>query len=310
MMTHEKMQVLAETVAAAQKLLQDKAHAYPSLHSANRALRRVAQAVGRPFRVAILGESNSGKSSIANFIAGEGALPALPVANTRLPTLLHYAPVPVVEALDVGGGRFALTPSGDVALKTILRLDVGLPVETLRRVEILDFPGSANPLFKTDVLAILKHRADAAIWATVATEAWRETERVAWLGLPAHIRKRGLLAVTHCDLIASADDFRKLQARLTPIAEAHFSGLCFASITKMQKKVGAAPLDPAQRTGSALLFDLERLTQNFEAERYEKALEMTHRYAAQAMARLEYDLRSGLQPPAREQSGLDTGDTI
>ncbi len=87
------------TLNGALDTLQEVEGAHPLLRSPRRALGRVARAVARPLRIAILGESNSGKSSLANLVIGEMTLPALPVANTRLPTLLQYADVAFARAL-------------------------------------------------------------------------------------------------------------------------------------------------------------------------------------------------------------------
>ncbi len=268
-----RLQSLVESLDAAQALLQARASSYPVLLGPSRALQRIAHIVKRPLRLAILGESNSGKSTLANLIAGEMALPALPVANTRLPTLLHFAPAPRVDALHESGERFSLGQGRSFTARNIVRLEVGLPSERLRRVEILDFPGSANPLFRTDLVAVLRHRIDAAFWATVATQAWRETERLAWMGLPERIRRRGLLVVTHCDLIGSEEDFRKLKGRLEEVEKAFFSAMSFA--------------DSTPHTTAALLRDVDHLVAQFEVERLEKAIAVTQQLAQNTHTRLE-----------------------
>jgi hypothetical protein len=161
----------------------------------------------------------------------------------------------------------------------IVRIEVGLPSETLRWIEILDFPGSANPLFPTDLLAVLRHGIDAAIWATVATQAWRETERTAWLGLPQRIRSRGLLAVTHCDLIATEEDLKKLRTRLETSAQPRFQGMCF---------VAARPAHAiSSHDGPAhLSSQIWQMAQRFSAERLSKAMLMTRHLAARTFERL------------------------
>ncbi len=275
------LQSLIEDLAAAQDLLQRTAHAHPAVYAATRTLQRIARVLNRPFRIAVLGESNSGKSTIANFIAGEMALPALPVANTRLPTLLHYAPVPFVEALHETGRRSALAPDDELPLEDILRLEVGLPSEALRGIEILDFPGSANPLFHACVSTALRHRIDAAIWATVATQAWRETERQAWLKLPQRIKSRGILAVTHRDLIRSGDDFAKLKARLQAVQQEHFGALCFVAAEATHAVAGSP--HPA----AGLLLEVRRLVQDFDLRRAGKAVLVTRKIASRALATID-----------------------
>jgi hypothetical protein len=276
-----RRQRLAQSVETAQDTLRRAAASRPFLEAPARALGRVAKAACRPLRLAILGESNSGKSSLANLLAGEATLPALPVANTRLPTLLLYAPAAFACVLNPGGARHTLSGSSKIPAGPIVRVEVGLPIDTLKRIEILDFPGSANPLFPTDLLDVLRHGIDAAVWATVATQAWRETERIAWLALPKRIRSRGLLAVTHCDLIATGEDFRRLQARLKSDAGPYFQGMSFVSTQPGIAAVPADTLDAANLSG-----DIDRLAQAFIADRLDRAVTIARSLAGQALGQL------------------------
>ncbi len=273
------LQSLLESLAITRKELDEAAKSYPGLASPARAIGRIARAASRPFRIAILGESNSGKSSIANFLSGGLTLPASPVANTRLPTLLYHASYPAVRALLPGGERVPLSPSRTPG-SGIVRLEVGLPSEFLRRVELLDFPGSANPLFPTHPEAALAHGIDAAIWATVATQAWRETERAAWSRLPPRIVSRGVLAVTHCDLIAAKEDFARLKARLQAAAGLQFAAVCFSG------GIGTGRAK-APTSGAGLFSAVLHLSHIFAGERLDRALHLAHMLAGQTLARLE-----------------------
>jgi hypothetical protein len=278
------LQPLIETLNNAQNFLKQRAHLSPTLHTTSQALLRLSKLLGRPLRLAVLGESNSGKTTITNFIAGGITLPVLPVANTRLPTLLHYAPVPCIEALCENGQKFTLTPDDKLVVPDILRLEVGLPSEHLRRIELLDFPGSANPLFHADVAMIPRQGVDAVIWATVATQAWRETERRAWSKLPQRLRRRGILAVTQCDLIRDEADFSKLKARLQRVQEEHFTALCFVAAERKHEMAEAGSRAHAPAT---LRSEVERLRQAFDAERGRKAVLITRRIAFRTLASME-----------------------
>lgn len=272
---------LGRSLDAARVILRETSDRYPALQTPSRAFGRLARAVRRPFRLAILGESNTGKTSLANLIAGGITLPAAPVANTRLPTLLQYAQAPSVHALYAGGERLAFSSAEDVQLENLIRLEVGLPSQTLRWLEILDFPGGANPLFPAAAPSMLQHGADCAIWATAATQAWRSSEQLAWMTLPARVRSRGLLAVTHCDLIPREEDFRRLRARLEMAAKPHFWGMCF---------VGAQcgrVADMAHSSGApGVSYQIRQLAEQFLADRLEKAVTIARRVAGRTLDRL------------------------
>ena len=101
----EELRLPSQELIAAESALSKAAVAYPALQRPSRAFGRMARAANRPLRIGILGESNSGKSSLANLLVGVSTLPALPVANTRLPTLLMYARAPFVIGLYESGER-------------------------------------------------------------------------------------------------------------------------------------------------------------------------------------------------------------
>jgi Dynamin family len=281
-MQHPNMQnSLLQSLDSAQRALERVRNSYPVLQAPYRALGRIARAARRPLRLAILGESNSGKSTLANLLVGDVMLPALPAANTRLPTLLQYAPSTFAAAVLPDGQRFALGARGNIPPGHIMRLEAGLPNEVLRLVEIVDFPGGANPLLPTDPLDVLSHGIDAAIWTTVATQAWRESERAAWLRLPQRIRSLGLLAVTHCDLISSADDFKRLRARLEAVAAPHFQGVFFIAAAKSNETPAAEWAENA-----ALFSEMRRLAHQFSSERVAKAALVSRLLAAAVLERL------------------------
>ena len=95
-----------------------------------------------------------------------------------------------------------------------MRLDVGLPAPSLKALEILDLPGLADAAFDSGISAADTHRVDAIVWCTVSTQAWKESERSAWADLPPRLKARGILAVTHWDLLRDPEDQAKLLARL------------------------------------------------------------------------------------------------
>ena len=79
-----------------------------------RALRRIETWLARPPRIAILGEFNCGKSTLANFLIGVDAVPTSVVSNTCIPTLLHFASEPSVIAVYHDGRRHLLTATSPV----------------------------------------------------------------------------------------------------------------------------------------------------------------------------------------------------
>ena len=318
--TDGKLRFAAQSLVNAERVLRKAADAYPFLDGPGRAFRRMARAADRPLRIGILGEANSGKSSLANLLAGVPALPVAPVVNTRLPALLKYAPKPSITAVYESGERVdfllcqdvaqAVAAIQDSAGKGILPggksvppsrvklLEVGLPSGILRSIEILDLP-AGHP-------GLPGYGMDAAIWTTVATQAWCESERAQWTKLPQAVRSRSLLAVTFCDLAAGRENnLKRLQARLEASAKPYFRGICY---------VANEDLDPAAAASrnKVLFVQIQYLAQQFAAERFGKAMAVAHRVMAKAAAkpaRNRIRAQRPQQPSGGEsQRGLSGGD--
>lgn len=240
-----------------------------------RALKRIETRLARPLRIAILGEFNTGKSTLANVLARIDSLPTAVVSATRYPTLLMYSRVPEVRALHFDGRREVLRSDTPIQSRSIARLEVGLPSDWLETVELLDLPGLGDPSFGTSSLDLADNGVDALIWCTACTQAWKESERVAWDRLSARLRNRTLLVATHADLVRSPQDLEKLVLRLRTIAEPARGNLVVFS-SKRQINGGERELRDA----------LDRLVVQIGHERNAAALRVAARLSERALMRL------------------------
>jgi hypothetical protein len=262
------------------------------LECAIRALSRTELRLDRPLRVAVLGEMNSGKSSLANLLAGIESLPTAVISNTRIPTLLFYAREPEVWLAHENGEREQVLGDRPVPQQSIFRIEVGLPSTRLRAMEILDLPGLADPRWGGAVFDLAFHRVDAALWCTMSTQAWKESERTAWSMLPPRIHSRGLLVATHRDLLHDPEDRRKLLARLRDQV-----GTAFKSIVLLSTPEALGVMGQARRglSGAAWIAsgaetldaELDALLTDLREQRAVAAMKMTSRIAQRALTRID-----------------------
>jgi hypothetical protein len=306
----------------------------PRLSRLARALDAVAAHVSRPMRIAIMGEQNSGKSSIINMLMRESVVPAGALAGMKTHLLLRHGPEVALHAVSADGARARLTskalarmavpeftpatprttviysasdptepqrrpdartlglsqsPANAPAENATKFIEIALPRSVLRRVELVEarhYPEEAERKALRPVFRPI----DLTLWCTLATQAWKETERQAWRRLPASLRRNAILTVTYKDAIFKAKDEARLLSRLQQEAGALFGGVILLS--SRQALDALSPLGEIadagkwERSGAtALETAIEGRLSSFEVRRMEKAAALLARLSA-ATARI------------------------
>lgn len=166
-------------------------------------------------RIAILGEFSSGKSTLANVLLGRLSSPVR-VTATQVPPIwyLHGTGNPVV--VDAEGGEIEIGPEdiAKVPVEGTRFIRVFLPATILETMDFLDMPGSSDPNMSVDVWNAVLPEADAAIWCTPATQAWRQSEAAIWDEIDPDIQDRSVLLVTRIDKVLSDNDRARLMKRI------------------------------------------------------------------------------------------------
>jgi GTPase Era involved in 16S rRNA processing len=177
----------------------------------------VASARQRAARFVVLGEFNSGKTSLVNSLVGAPLLPASFTTHTAYPTVVGFAAKPSLRA-EVAGRRrvpFAWERIDGAPAQDIVRLHVGVPLDRLKTVRVIDTPGLGLGDESREARTLRACRgAETVIWCTPAMQAWKASELRVWLGLSKTLRQRGVLAVTFMDQIRTKSDANRLLARL------------------------------------------------------------------------------------------------
>lgn len=178
-------------------------------------------------RIVIAGEFSSGKSSVANLLLRRPIL--LPSVGLNHGPLIHvrhgHPPATTVEMSD---GTREDVPNMDAALRReqVSAIEITTPISTLSNCEIIEMqaPSSGAP---GRAWIDLASSADMLIWCTIASQAWRLSEKECAERLPEQLRNNAVLAVTRSDLLRSASDVDKIEKRLIQDAGAFFRDLVF-----------------------------------------------------------------------------------
>jgi tetratricopeptide (TPR) repeat protein/GTP-binding protein EngB required for normal cell division len=159
----------------------------PALVGLAAAAGHAAEALDRPLLVAVMGEFNAGKSSFVNALAGGDVAPTGVTPTTATVNVLRYGAEPAARVVAHDGGTRPL-PAADVArfltglradeARAIRMVEIFLPVETLRRVEIVDTPGLNSILPEHErVTRDFLQEADAIVWVFAIGQAAKATEK-------------------------------------------------------------------------------------------------------------------------------------
>lgn len=240
--------------------------------SISRVLEKLARILKRPLRVAVLGEENSGKSLLINYLLRHQVLPSGGFSGESTELLIHYASEPSVHSISTDGSRNRLTSKafgrlvkpeirraavtqgfiydassnkrqthrsedpGDLIFskrkksQTTPRLiEVGLPLSFLKRIELVEVRAFPEEMAASPSSRAFR-RVDATIWCTLATQAWKETEILAWKRIPLIHRKSALMLVTYKDAIRRGKDEAKILARLHHATAPYFDDVVLVSL--------------------------------------------------------------------------------
>lgn len=165
--------------------------------------------------VALMGEFSAGKSTLANLLIGRAYLPVQVVATRLPPVWIRHGTGPAFR-VDLGGERHPvdLERLWDVPLNETAYIGLSCEEEILEQCDLIDMPGISDPNMEAEVWQRVLPQADAVLWCTHATQAWRQSEAAVWSTLPADLHRRSLLLVTRIDKLVSEKDRKKVLARL------------------------------------------------------------------------------------------------
>ncbi|CAN0139229.1 unnamed protein product, partial [Phaeothamnion confervicola] len=266
---------LHAAIQASRNRLTSRTSVSPDAARLDRLLARMQARLAAPPRVVLLGDFNSGKSTLANALIGAQALPTSIHANTRVPLHARFASHPSVSLELLDGSRTPLDERNYKHLQngSVRMLHVAMPVSRLSTFELIDTPGLASGASRPDALVVdASKRAHVAVWCTAATQAWKATEAAAWSELPARLRPRSILVATLADALNTDRDRTRLETRLRAEAGRYFADVVMVSAAEVDAlRRNPQATGHAERWvacgGAALDAALQRLLDNEWASR-------------------------------------------
>lgn len=277
---HDAQIALLTRLQFAREALAAESGGNPTARRVFRALTRVEARLRRPVRVAVLGEFNTGKSSLVHLLLGGVSPQSSVMTDVRVPIHFRHGEKPALAQIGADGRPIPAEPrtiANDRGARVQL-LEARLPVELLRGAEIIDAPGSANPIHDASALfPRIARNVQIALWCTSATQAWKGSEQRMWLTLPPRLRRASLLVVTHADRLRKSADREKVMDRLRRETAGYFRKTLMVSSTAQPWHTNG---------GAELAHELSAAIASVTAAREQAATRTARRIAGWAFERL------------------------
>ena len=181
----------------------------------------------------LMGEFSAGKSTLSNLLIKTSALP-VNVTATQLPPvwISKGNDAPYRVALDGQEFDINLENLEEVSVEDTRYIRIFHDADLLDICDLIDMPGISDPNMDAEVWQNVIHHADAVIWCTHATQAWRQSEAAVWSMLPPELYENSFLLLTRMDKILSDRDQMRVVKRVGRETDGLFKELFPISLTQ------------------------------------------------------------------------------
>ncbi|RYH11261.1 GTPase [Tropicimonas sp. IMCC6043] len=176
--------------------------------------------------VALMGEFSAGKSTLANLLLEADKSPVR-VTATQMPPIWYTYGFGAPIRVDLSGTPTTLSEEhlSSVQVDDTAYVLIRLQADVLQLMDIVDMPGISDPNLTPESWQRTIPFADAVIWCSHATQAWRQSEAATWRDLPDDLREHGLLLLTRFDKLLTEHDGQRVLARVRAETDGLFQGV-------------------------------------------------------------------------------------
>jgi hypothetical protein len=218
----EAFEAVVEAMEEAQDLPEPAEIAVPALR--NYPPIDALDGAGRKPRIALMGEFSAGKSTLSNLLIGAAPLPMQVTATQLPPVWISFGEgTPYREDLEGETHPIDITRLSEIDPAETRAIRIFEKSDVLEMCDIIDMPGISDPNMDSEVWERVIGKADAVIWCTHATQAWRQTEASVWESLDPRLHDRSLLLITRWDKIHGETDRARVLRRVERETEGLFA---------------------------------------------------------------------------------------
>ncbi len=205
----------------------------------------------------VAGEFRSGKSSVINAILRQPVLPMLSRQASRPAFLVRHAREGAGAVLlhhGSGGTEQAavLDETTDFGGAGLCEVLVNAP--HLEGVELVELPFPCDGQVGDEARALMAG-ADLLLWVSIASQAWRLSEKAILSQLPP-MRERAVIVLSRADKLRCASDWDRIEERVQREAGSHFAAVAFVQAARETIRAAAADDHAWEISGGQILADL------------------------------------------------------
>jgi GTP-binding protein EngB required for normal cell division len=200
-------------------------------------------------RIAIMGEFSAGKSTLCNLLLKARPLPEKVTATRLSPVWMTKGPGQHVRVtLDGEEHPVDLNLLDEVPIEETRYIRLFMDADILDHCDFIDFPGISDPNMDAEVWERVLNEADAVIWLTHATQAWRQTEAAVWDTVPEEVQENSILLITRFDKLLTDTDKSRVLNRVKKEAGFFFDAVF--PISLLEAIEGANDFEAWQASGA------------------------------------------------------------
>lgn len=182
---------------------------------------RLMTQLNQPTRIAVIGLSGAGKTSLVNLILGDRLMPeveGVPAVELAFGPTAHVQLTLSDGTLRAGDGLVepARLPPG------VVRIVQELPDPRLKEWSFAEIGLSPLAADQGQLLDWVAKRSDIAIWCS---QQFDDRERALWANVPDHLKDHSFLALTRADRLYMKGELAGRIARLQPVVADEFLAL-------------------------------------------------------------------------------------
>lgn len=217
---------------------------------------RIKARYDTPVRVVICGEIRSGKSTVINTLLRENVLPHFFGESWRPAVLVRHNAVAGKFVQYFDGSQIEVASLQDVPrFDEVAQFIIQTSQPHLKGFELIELPFFQDGEVTEETLDFMA-TADIMIWTTIASQAWRLTEKTVIQRLADKRPAHAIIAVTRADKLRSQADCDRVSQRVIHETAEYFAHAVFIHGASSQIEHSAASDRAWEETSGRALFQI------------------------------------------------------